>query len=190
MCRQDRPMSPKLTLKRGFNEPDIEAQANLSVTEAAELWKQYILPMKKSCPGVHIGSPSISNGPHGLPWLVSFISDLGGLHDSGIDHIVLHFYGPSVKDFEVYVQQIYDWFGLPIWVTELACTDWNPKAPIDEKDVLQFMKEAVDFMEKTEYVERYAWFGAMEDVGEGVGRANGLQKGDELSEAGKLYCSL
>jgi len=55
---------------------------------------------------------------------------------------------------------------------------------------LQFMREAVQFLEETEFVERYAWFGAMEDVGEAVGRANGLQKGNELTEAGKLYLSL
>jgi O-glycosyl hydrolase len=177
-------------VKRGFNEPDIEAQANLSVTEAVELWNQYVLPMKKSCPGVRIGSPSISNGRHGFPWLVSFISALGGLQESGIDHIVLHFYGPAVQAFKDYVQQVHDAFGLPIWVTELACTNWDPSSPVSEKEVLLFMKEAVEFLEETSYVERYAWFGAMEDVGEGVGRANGLQKGNELTEAGKLYLSL
>jgi hypothetical protein len=68
--------------------------------------------------------------------------------------------------------------------------NWDAQKPVNEKDVLQFMKEAVQFLEETEFVERYAWFGAMEDVGEGVGRANGLQKKNELTEAGKLYLSL
>jgi hypothetical protein len=139
---------------------------------------------------VRIGSPAISNGAHGLPWLVSFISHLDGLQSSGIDYIVLHFYGPDVKIFKDYVNEVYDAFGFPIWVTELACTTWDASKPMPEKDVLAFMREAVRFLEESNFVERYAWFGAMEDVGEGVGRANGLQKGNELSEAGKLYLSL
>lgn len=88
------------------------------------------------------------------------------------------------------MEEVYDAFGLPIWVTEFACTNWDPKAPVSEAEVLAFMKECVEFLEDAEYVERYAWYGAMEDVGEDVGRANGLQRGNSLTEAGKLYLSL
>ncbi|QDS72173.1 hypothetical protein FKW77_004676 [Venturia effusa] len=174
----------------GFNEPCINAQANLSVDEAIELWKKYVLPMKDQCPGVLIGSPSIANGKHGLPWLVSFISNLGGIQASGIDHIVLHVYDRTSDGFKNHVEEIYNAFGLPIWVTEFACTSWDRENPISEEDVLEFMRETVRFLEETDYVERYAWFGAMEDVGEDMGRANGLQRGNSLTEAGKLYLSL
>lgn len=181
---------PKLIISRGFNEPCINAQANLSVNEAVELWKDHVLPIKSLCPNVRIGSPSIANGQHGLPWLISFISDLGGIQASGIDHVAIHVYHSSSQAFKEYVEEIYDAFGLPIWVTEFACTNWDPKAPVAEKDVLAFMRETVGFLEEAEFVERYAWFGAMEDVGEAVGRANGLQSGNSLTEAGKLYLSL
>lgn len=66
----------------------------------------------------------------------------------------------------------------------------DPNEPVPEEEVLAFMRETVAFLEEAEYVERYAWFGAMEDVGDAVGRANGLQNGNSLSEAGKLYISL
>lgn len=52
------------------------------------------------------------------------------------------------------------------------------------------MRECVGFLEEAEFVERYAWFGAREDVGDGVGWANALQKEGMLTEAGRLYLSL
>ena len=50
------------------------------------------------------------------------------------------------------------------------------------------MSEALTFLDEAEFVEQYAWFGAMRDVGDAVGKKNGLQSGNELSRAGKLYC--
>lgn len=146
--------------------------------------------MKSCCPDVLIGSPAIANGRYGLPWLISFISDLGGLQACGIDQIVLHVYSSSIDDFKTHIEEVYNTFGLPIWVTEFACSNLDPKAPVSEEDVLKFMREAVQFLEQEEYVDKYAWFGAMENIGEDVGRANALQKRGELTEAGKLYLYL
>jgi hypothetical protein len=61
---------------------------------------------------------------------------------------------------------------------------------VSEEKVLQFMKDILDFMDTSSFVHRYAWFGAMEDVGEGVGRGNGLQKDGKLTAAGQLYTTL
>ncbi|KAE9977826.1 hypothetical protein BLS_001105 [Venturia inaequalis] len=174
----------------GFNEPCINTQANISVSEAVLLWKEHVLPLHSLFPSVHIGSPSIANGPHGLPWLISFISDLGGIQASGIDHISIHVYHSSFQAFKAYIEEIYDAFGLPIWVTEFACTNWDLECPVGESEVLAFMRECVGFLEEAEFVERYAWFGAREDVGDGVGWANALQKEGMLTEAGRLYLSL
>ncbi|TLD32572.1 putative cell wall protein o-glucosyl hydrolase [Venturia nashicola] len=179
----------------GFNEPCIDTQASVSISEAVELWKEHILPLRYLFPSVQIGSPAIANGPHGLPWIISFISDLGGIQASGIDHIVVHVYDTTFQGFREYVEEVYDAFGLPIWVTEFACATRDPKErvreeEVSEEQVLKFMRECVEFLEQAKYVERYAWYGAMDDVGNGVGRANGLQRGDQLTKAGKLYVSL
>jgi hypothetical protein len=174
----------------GYNEPDIDSQANMSVDEAVGLWKKHVLPMKEKCRGVKVGSPAVSNGQNGIPWLQHFFQNFNGLDSSGIDHIVIHFYSPSVDQLKEYVQKVHNEFGLPVWLTEFSCTNWNPADPPSEQAVLHFMKDALEFLDSTDYVQRYAWFGAMADVGEAVGRANGLQKDGKLTSAGNLYTTL
>jgi hypothetical protein len=173
----------------GFNEPDIDSQANMSVNQAAELWKSHVLPFKKRYPTLKVGSPAVSNGPNGLPWLKRFISYLGGIQQAGVDYLAIHYYSPDVEHFKRYVDEVHGTFGLPVWVTEFACTRWDPLNPCSEEEVCSFMNEAISFLENADFVERYAWFGAMADVGEGVGRANNLQMEGMLSPAGVVYCS-
>jgi len=173
----------------GFNEPDIPSQANMTVEAAVDLWKAHVLPIKSKFPGVRVGSPAISNAPEGLAWLASFFRQLGGVGASGVDFVVCHYYSPDVDHFKRYMADVHRRFDRPVWMTEFACTNWNPGAPPSEPEVLHFMTEALRFLEASPFVERYSWFGAMEDVGEAVGRANGFQKDGKLSEAGKLYTS-
>jgi hypothetical protein len=85
---------------------------------------------------------------------------------------------------------VHETFKLPVWITEIACTRWDPANPVSDEEVLQFMREVVGFMDASSFVHRYAWFGAMQDVGEGVGRGNGLQKNGQLSATGQLYTTL
>jgi hypothetical protein len=173
----------------GLNEPDIAAQANIAAAEAAALWRAHVLPLKALFPQLRLGSPAVSNAPAGLQWLEDFFAALGGVAASGVDFVALHYYSPDEQHFEEYVAGAFKRFGKPLWVTEFACTEFNPTSPATEAQVLAFMSAALKFLEGAHYVERYAWFGAMEDVGDAVGRANGLQDGEQLSAAGKLYTS-
>ena len=53
----------------------------------------------------------------------------------------------------------------PLWVTEWACQNYNDvNAQCSQDDVYSFMNETQSFMDRTEWVERYAWFGAMENL--------------------------
>lgn len=174
----------------GFNEPDIASQANMSVDSAVKPWKEHVLEAKKANPSVRFGSPGISNSPEGIPWLKRFIIELGGIIPSGIDHVVMHYYSPDVEHFKTYVRAAHNEFKLPIWVTEFGCTRWDPGNSPSDDEVLAFMNEALKFLDEAPYVEKYAWFGAMRDVGEAVGRSNGLQRAGGLSPAGKLYLGL
>jgi hypothetical protein len=174
----------------GFNEPDIPSQANMGADAAAELWRAHVLPLKARFPGLRLGSPAVSNAPQGRAWLDEWFAKLGGVASSGVDFVAVHYYSPDVKHFAEYVEGMHRRYGRRVWVTEFCCTNWNPAAPPSEAQALRFMTEAVRFLEAADFVERYAWFGAMEDVGEAVGRVNGLQDGGRLSEAGKLYTSL
>ena len=55
--------------------------------------------------------------------------------------------------FKNYLQNVYDLYGLPIWITEFNA---NPnRATWVNKG---FMELALPYLESLDYVERYAWF--------------------------------
>jgi hypothetical protein len=74
-----------------------------------------------------------------------------------------------------------------VWITEFAATNWNPDAPLPREHVESFAKESVKYLDTLEWVERYAWFGAMRDCGT-VGKwARMLDDEGKLTPLGKTY---
>ncbi|KAK7448756.1 hypothetical protein VKT23_013488 [Stygiomarasmius scandens] len=72
----------------GFNEPDLGSQSNLSPTEAASIWKQFIEPLASH--GVRLGSPGVTNGPPpsmGTGWLSDLIEACSGCT---VDFVTIH----------------------------------------------------------------------------------------------------
>ena len=146
----------KIKYLLGFNEPDGEEQANMTVDEAIALWP------KLEQVGVPLGSPAavgILND-----WLKEFMTKASaqGLR---IDFMCVHSYGgANFANLKEKLEQTYNEFGKPIWITEFAVGDWNAATPEDHKytsaQVLNFMKEALPALDKMEFVERYAWFSA------------------------------
>jgi len=56
-------------------------------------------------------------------------------------------------------------FQKPIWVTEWACQNYyDVKDQCSEQEVFAFMNKTQTFMDGADFVERYAWFGAMRDM--------------------------
>ncbi|KAJ8507118.1 hypothetical protein ONZ45_g10474 [Pleurotus djamor] len=115
----------------GFNEPDFAEQSNLSPAQAAQLWKQYIQPLKSSL-NVKLVSPAISSADTGIP-------------------------GALVWEWFVeYLERVHSTFpGKKVWVTEFAETSMDVNA------VSTFMKDALPFLDSTPWIERYAWFAYM-----------------------------
>jgi RNA polymerase sigma factor (sigma-70 family) len=98
----------------GFNEPDMAGQANLTVTQALDLWPQLMAT------GMTLGSPAVASGaaaPGG--WLDQFMT---GAKARGyrVDFITVHWYGadfstgPAVQQLESYLQAIYARYHLPV----------------------------------------------------------------------------
>jgi hypothetical protein len=175
----------------GFNEPEIPEQANMTVEQAVELWKQVVLPAKAKF-GFRLGSPGMSSDVgRSKPWLNSFLSQLAG--QDGIDFLVIHWYGPYFNDMRTFLEDMHATYGLPVWLNEFACTRMgNGEATVPEVEA--FIRDALPWLDACPWIERYAYFGN-HDVGPWVGRASSFVEspggqGSQLTSVGRLYSEL
>ena len=121
--------------------------------------------------GLRLVSPSCrENAPFG--WLKEF-HDKANAQDIRIDVIGVHWYdwgsspanSPNANPtnvfnrFKNYLQQVYDLYKLPIWITEFNA---NPNRTTSVN--YEFMKLALPYLESLDYVERYAWYQPNSDV--------------------------
>lgn len=157
----------------GFNEPDGAEQANMTVDEAIALW-----PMLEQI-GVPLVSPAPVNPTNA--WMQEFMrrADEQKLR---IDYVAVHYYGgPSAAAFIAKLQETYQAYKRPIWVTEFAVADWSATTVANnrytEAQVLAFMDESLKAMDEISYVFRYAWFD---------GRNAPLRPSALFDEAGKI----
>lgn len=161
----------------GFNEPDNSGQANMSPDQAVQLWNQYILPLGQSM-GLRLGSPAISNGPDGLPWLQQFMSECSNCN---VGFIAMHWYGPDFNSFISQVEAVNNAFpNLNIWVTEFAL-----QGTPSESDQEDFLNQAAEYLDSTGFIERYAWFGAFR----GTDGDNLIDENGNLTQIGQDYIS-
>lgn len=115
--------------------------------------------------GLRLVSPSCrENAPFG--WLKEF-HDKATAQDIRIDVIAVHWYdwgsnpasSPNASPttvfnrFKTYLQNVYNLYGLPIWITEFNA---NPNR--SNATNYGFMQLALPYLETLDYVERYAWF--------------------------------
>ncbi|KAH8886451.1 hypothetical protein GQ53DRAFT_875619 [Thozetella sp. PMI_491] len=169
-----------------FNEPERGDQANMTPEHAADLWMQWIEPLRKS--GIRCGSPGISSAPEGPAWLIKFLS-LIHARGGDVDFYAFHWYGETLGQFYDYIWSAYYQIGAtkPVWITEFASTNWDDNNPLPQDHLEDFVRQSVQYLDTLDWVERYAWFGAMRDVGH-VGRNAALLDGNgQLTNLGKIY---
>jgi RNA polymerase sigma factor (sigma-70 family) len=170
----------------GFNEPDLGSQANMTVTQALDLWPQL------ESTGMTLGSPAVSSGaatPGG--WLDQFMT---GAKARGyrVNFITVHWYGgdfstgPAVQQLGSYLQAIYSRYHLPIWVTEFALTNYGATVTFPtEAQQAAFMTAAASMLDGLPYVQRYAWFALPTSAGSGT---TGLFSPDSAAtEVGRAF---
>ena len=174
----------------GFNEPEREKQANLTVEEALDLWP------KLEATKLRLGSPAPAGGgarPGG--WLDRFMA---GSKERGyrVDFICLHWYGenynPEVatKFLKSYLTAVHDRFQKPIWLTEFALKNYkNNAAPATVAEQQQFMLKALPMLEKLPFVERYSWFVFNSNRKAKTDSWYLLDSSGQLSELGKTYAA-
>ena len=170
----------------GFNEPDLSSQANMSVTQALDLWPQL------EATGMTLGSPAVSSGaatPGG--WLDQFMAGAKARGDR-VNFITVHWYGgdfetaAAVQQLESYLQAIYDRYHLPIWVTEFALTNYGATVTFPtEAQQAAFLTAATSMLDGLSYVQRYAWFALPTSSGSGT---TGLfNPGPSATEVGRAF---
>ena len=138
----------------GFNEPDQSGQSNMTVSQALALW-----PKLESI-GLPLGSPATSWPT--LQWFTDFMDSVAAEH-LRVDFICVHMYvGTDDVSFVQTLQQVYNQYHLPIWITEFATADWNASTPQTNSytaaEALGFMQRLLPKLDSLPYVQRYSWF--------------------------------
>jgi hypothetical protein len=152
----------------GFNEPDLPAQANMTVSQALGYWPRL---MKT---GMRLGSPAVAGGgatPGG--WLDQFMSGAAQLHYR-VNFITLHWYGAdfvtadAVSQLKSYIQAVWARYHKPIWLTEFALWRFGPSVFPTYSQQAAFVKAATTMLQRLPYVWRYAWFALPADSADGT----------------------
>jgi hypothetical protein len=141
----------------GFNEPDMNGQANMSPEACLALWpKLMMLPQR-------LGSPA----PADSTWMEKFLPEAlrRGLR---VDFICLHRY-PDISDpgaadkIGDMLSEAHRRYGLPVWLTECGAADvsaWRQPqlAKPTPGMARRFLKNLLAVLASLPFVERYAWF--------------------------------
>jgi len=141
----------------GFNEPDLESQANMTVEEAIRLWPRLMET------GLRLGSPSPAEGYcDGGCWLDRFMKE-ADKRGYRVDFIALHWYWDirgkdAVPNLRKFLEGAYARFQKPVWLTEFGAMEQEGTPPLTEPEVAAFVREAIPMLESLPFLERYAWF--------------------------------
>lgn len=169
----------------GFNEPDLRGQADLSPAEALRSWSK----LQKT--GLRLGSPAPVNAMG--DWMKTFMEGVSA-KDLSVDFVCVHAYLPPKADgFLRHIEEVHEYYGKPVWVTEYAVADWEAttKQPTrySGKEIRSFMEETVMALRAMDYVERFAW--KTRPTGDPIMGESALFHDDgDLTETGELYRSL
>jgi hypothetical protein len=170
-----------------FNEPDLESQSNMSVTEVVDLW-----PLIETL-NVPISSP-VTSAPLN-DWMRNFMQAANS-QNLRIDFVAIHVYHKNnPTEFIELVEEVYQTYGKPIWITEFAVRDTN--ATINNTNiysksyVLAFMENVLNELHELDYVKRYSWFdpNANNEKYPRLQTADIINENNQLTTLGEYYAS-
>lgn len=152
----------------GFNEPDNPTQSNMSVAEAISLWPQ--IEAAADSLNLRIGSPATADSALG-PWQVDFMDQVWA-NGYRVDFMVVHWYNgfggnvSGIDEFRIFLENVFLYYGLPIWVKEWGLVDFSDEGIYDEdieasfslEQSASYFLEAAHMMDDLDFVERHSWF--------------------------------
>lgn len=139
-----------------YNEPMLSDQANLTPAQAAADWPRIVqlareLDLKLISPAMNFGTvPPPFDDP--LVWFATFLEQ-PGVYLEDMHAIRIHTYMSHLSALKWYVELFKRW-GLPIWVTEFCAWYYATS----EQFQMDYMSEAVVYLELNPWVEKYFWF--------------------------------
>jgi hypothetical protein len=133
----------------GFNEPDGESQANMTLDEMILYWPK----MMES--GLRLGSPAPAGN---LQLLYDFIDKCDELNYR-VDFVAIHDYGEGTAlNFYNKCKAVYDRTGRPVWVTEFNSGGTWTKSTPTYPQISQRISEIMEKYDTEGIIERYAIF--------------------------------
>ncbi|MBQ7530823.1 MAG: glycoside hydrolase family protein [Paludibacteraceae bacterium] len=171
-----------------FNEPNLTDQARMTPKEAAAIWPHVValakeLNLKLVSPAMNYGTLSGYSNP--ITWLDEFLTQ-PEVSSSDIYAISIHCYMASAGGLKGFVE-MFEKYDKPIWLTEFCA--WDP-VPGSIEVQMNYMCNALNYLEQHASVERYAWF--IPRTNKPVDSAPYMQllthdDTPELTDLGKMY---
>jgi hypothetical protein len=183
-----------------FNEPDgtkDSGGSSISPEDAAKAYINYVVPFRDGKSGgikLKISHPSTTGSPNGLKWLRSFNESCYKIDPKNgcpTDFITAHWYG-AFDGLASWLGSLDEFYNtnttrnptLKIWLTELGLPQQSADATV------QMMNQTLPYLEKLDYLEKYAWFGAFRPKDANAWTGDGVALFDNnggLTQLGALY---
>ncbi len=188
---------PEVRYLLGFNEPNFSNQANMTPAEAAAKWPGVQALAAEL--GLELVAPALNYSPNPpyqdpVKWMDEFVALVG---PDAFDYTAVHSYG-GVEVMKTLAETFHDKYGKPVWVTEFCYwpEEGNPNSTVRPEAQISVMMQSVEWLEKTPWIYRYAWFKAIGNSSADKGPNFGLlisghgEDPRELSEQGLVYENL
>ncbi|KAJ5925274.1 hypothetical protein N7454_007913 [Penicillium verhagenii] len=142
----------------GFNEPDSSSQSDISYSDAATYYKEYLTAYSSDFTLVSPAVTSSTTTGEGLSWLASFLEECTSCD---ISAIAVHWYGGDISEFKTFVTEAISTASTysisEVWVTEFGL-DTDESAITDLTTAATFVSEASTWLEEQSEVARYSFF--------------------------------
>ena len=139
----------------GYNEPDQASQGNVDSTNGAIYWHNFVnMDMPLAAPA----AASYANG-----WMSTFMGYVVTNWGLRVDYIPIHEYpgNNSSASSGIWVnslQDAYNKWGKPMWMTEFGCVDWGGTGSWSEEDNYNALAEFMWRVQGLPWVRKYAIF--------------------------------
>lgn len=150
---------PNVKYLLGFNEPNFTAQSNMTPAVAAQYWPEVVALAREL--GLKLVAPAMNyspNAPYQQPtkWFDEFVALVG---KDAFDFVAIHNYG-GLGVMKTLATEFHERYGKDVWVTEFCYwpNEGNASSRVEPVMQVASMVETVEWLEKTPWIYRYAWF--------------------------------